>query len=91
MYVGSLMITLYLPESRSLKDKRRIVQSILTRMRLKHRVAASEVDDLSAWSRAVLGCACVANTHTHAREILEGIVRWVEQHWDVEDSRIEIL
>jgi len=88
-----MIITLYLPDSRSLKDKRRIVQSILTRIRNKHRVAASEVDGLATWSKAVLGFACVANTHGHARDVLESIVRWVELNWDVDviDSRIEIF
>ena len=93
MYVGSLMITLHLPECRSLKDKRRVVQSILTRLRQKFRVAASEVDDLSVWSQAVLGCACVTNSPTHAHSIMEGIVEWVAQNYDVDvmDSRIDIF
>jgi uncharacterized protein len=87
------MVTLHLPECRSLKDKRRIVQSILTRLRQKHRVAASEVAEQSVWNRAVLGCACVANSQTQAREIMTGIVDWIAQHWDVDvaDNRIEIF
>ena len=93
MFVGSLMMTLYLPECESLKDKRRVVQSILTKMRSKHRVAAAEVDDLSIWNRAVLGCACVSNSHRHVQEIMDCMVRWVELNYDVDitQTRMEIF
>jgi hypothetical protein len=91
--VGCLIITVHLPDSRSLKDKRRIVQSILTRLRQKMQVAAAEVDEQSAWGTAVLGFACVSNTETHARKIMTSIVDWVAEQWDVDvrDAHIEIF
>ncbi len=91
MYVGSVMLTLYLPESRSLKDKRQILQSMLSRIRNRYQVAAAEVSDEDIWNRGVIGCACVSNSHSHAQSVLDGIVEWVARDWDLEVSEQVII
>ena len=57
MFVGVLQVTLSIPGAYSLKDKRRVVKSILERLRHKHAVSAAEVTDLDVWNRAGLGIA----------------------------------
>jgi uncharacterized protein YlxP (DUF503 family) len=92
MIIGTLRVTLGLPGPRSLKDKRRIVQSLLRRLHNEFAVAASEVDDQDTWGRATLGIACVANDGGHADRVLAQVVRYIEREREavVVDYEIEI-
>ncbi len=93
MIVGALRVTLRLPESASLKDKRQVVKSVLDRVRQRFNVAAAEIDDNDAWQIATLGFCCVSNSDRHADEILSNVLRYVvESRPDVEvvDSAMEV-
>ncbi len=94
MLIGTCRITLHLPASRSLKDKRSTVKSVLARLQHEFRVAAAEVDHLDALQIATLGVACVTNSAPHADEILAKAVRFVERtasDAELTDYETEIL
>ena len=44
MYVGMLRIELYMPQCRTLKEKRQVVKSIIDRTRNRFNVAVAEVE-----------------------------------------------
>jgi uncharacterized protein len=79
MIIGACEITLHLPDSRSLKDKRQIVKSIIARVRNQFDVAVAEVDENDRWQVAVIGISCVSNSSQLAAELLEGIQRFIEE------------
>ena len=93
MHVGVLQVRLSIPGAHSLKDKRRVVKSILARLRDRHEVAAAEVDDLDTWNRAHLGIAFVSRDKRHAdshlAKVLEGLHR--EREAVVLESELELL
>ena len=94
MFVGACRITLHLPASQSLKDKRQVVRSLLARLRNQFNVAAAEVDEQDLRQLAVLGLSCVSNDAQHAEEILEHAARYIEAtRPDVEitDLHIDVL
>jgi uncharacterized protein YlxP (DUF503 family) len=94
MHVGVCTIDLRLPGNGSLKGKRRVIKSIVTRLTREFNVSVAEVDDQDLWQRAVLGVACVSSSASYAHGQLERIVRWIEeQRFDVEllDYGIEML
>ncbi len=66
MIVGVLEITLHLPESHSLKEKRQIITSVMTRVRQRFEIAVAEVGENDRWQIAQLGMSCVSNSHQHA-------------------------
>lgn len=78
MYVGLLRFSLALGQTRSLKDKRKLVRSIVDRTRARSPVAIAEVDALDDHRRAVFGVSIVANDGARAREVLDKVVRDVE-------------
>jgi uncharacterized protein YlxP (DUF503 family) len=80
MIVGSLRVRLLLRESRSLKDKRQVVQSIKDRLQNGFNVAVAEVDALDNRQLAVLGFATVSNDAAHARHTLEQILAALRSH-----------
>jgi len=77
--VGTLRVALSLPGPRSLKDKRRIVHSLLQRLHNEFAVAAAEVDDQDLWGRTTLGIAVVTNDGQHADQVLARVLRYIER------------
>lgn len=77
MIVVSCRIELDLP-SRSLKEKRQILRSVMTRMRQRFNVAVAEVDLNELWGSAAIGVVTVSNSAEYAHGLLEQVVRWLE-------------
>jgi uncharacterized protein YlxP (DUF503 family) len=78
MTVGSCKIELRIPESDSLKAKRRVVKSLKDRVQARFSVAIAEVDRLDDWQRATLGVACVSNDARVVDAVLSRVVNWIE-------------
>lgn len=94
MHVGICRISFRLPENGSLKDKRRVIKSITSRVANKFNVSVAEVDDNDLWQLATLGISCVSNDKRHANEILSKVVDYItDARFEVEilDYNIEIL
>jgi len=79
MIIGVSQITLHLPDSQSLKDKRQIIKSVVARVRNRFEVSIAEVEDQDLWQVAVLGVSCVSNSKQHAEEILSHVRRYIEE------------
>ncbi len=94
MNVGVCRIKLRLPENLSLKGKRRVLKSIITRVRSKFNVSVAEVDDQELWQLATLGICCVSNNNRYTNEVLSKVVDFiVDGRFEVEilDYEIELL
>ena len=94
MHVGVCHIRFRIPENGSLKDKRRVLKAITTRLTNKFNVSVAEVEDNDYWQVATLGIACVSNDPRHANEILSRAVSFAsDPRFGVEvlDYHIEIL
>jgi uncharacterized protein YlxP (DUF503 family) len=93
MVVGVLQVTLDLLASDSLKDKRRVVKSLLARTRNRFNVAAAEVEAQDNHRTAVLAFACVSSEYGHAEQMLNAALAFVEGsrlEAEVSDYSIEI-
>ena len=85
MNVGVCRIELRLPENHSLKGKRQVIQSIITRVKNKFNVSIAEVDNQNLWQLATLGIACISNQRRHTDETLSNIVKFIVRNYpDVE-------
>lgn len=93
MTVGILMITLSIPGSNSLKDKRQVVKSLLDTIRAKFNVSAAEVASLDSHRRAELAFTCVSNDATLVNTILNKILDRAESNplCEVVDSSLELI
>ncbi len=78
MFVGIVRIELHIPASRSLKDKRSVVQGLKERIRQRVRAAVAEVDHQDLWQRAALGVAVVSGERRQVDEQLQSIRHLVE-------------
>jgi len=93
MVIGSLLITLQIPDSASLKDKRQVVRSLVARLRRTFNIAVAEVGDLDKWQLATLGVAAVSGSSRHADEMCQKVLQFVENEAEamVTGSRFEIV
>jgi uncharacterized protein YlxP (DUF503 family) len=91
--IGTLQLTIQVPESQSLKDKRMVVRSITSRVRQTFGVAVAEVGDQDIWQTAVIGVACVSNSARHADEVCQKVLAYVENDADgvLSGSRFEVV
>ena len=78
MVIGVCTIRLHLPGSGSLKDKRRVIKSIIARLQRQFNIAIAEVDEHDSWQHATLGVACVSTSTAHAHGLLTRVVNWIE-------------
>ena len=93
MVIGTLQITIQVPESRSLKDKRTVVRSITSRVRQTFAVAIAEVGEQDTWQTAIVGVACISNSARHADEVCQKVLAYVENDADgiVSASHFELI
>ncbi len=92
MVVGVLQMDLRVPGATSLKDKRRGLESLLTRLHTRFRVAAAEVDDHERHRHARIAVACVSTAAAHAHQVLSRVVDAVERDRNLvlDDYTIEV-
>jgi len=94
MNLGVCRLRLRLPENQSLKGKRKVLQSIISRVGSSYNVAIAEVDDQDTWQIATLGIACVSNDAQQNNRVLSKVVDHIAQSrldLEVLDYEIETI
>ena len=91
MIIAAAEITLIIPENASLKGKRRVVKSLVERVRHKFEAAVAEVGDNDLWQKAKVGIALVGNDAQLLESRLQQIMKFIEnQHLaEIIDSQVE--
>ncbi len=92
MIVAAARITLIIPENDSLKGKRKVVRSLIEKVRHKFEAAVAEVGDNDLWRKAQIGVAVVGNNHQILSTRLNQIMKFMEnQHLaEIIDSQVEL-
>jgi uncharacterized protein len=93
LFIGTAEIDLNLPGVNSLKEKRRIVKSLLARLQNKFNISIAEVENNDRYRSAGIGMAVVSNDKKHIDRVIAEIVRIIESYPEVImlDYRVEIL
>ena len=76
-YVGILSFEIFLPQSRSLKDKRMVVRSVKAQLTNRVGCSIAEVDHHDTWQRSCLTLACVAREAGEADRLIDTAERWL--------------
>lgn len=84
MVVGVCTVTLRIGGAKNLKDKRRVIKSLLTRLQNRFKVAAAEVGFQNKHQEAQVGIACVSTEGRHASQILAAVMGFIECQGNVE-------
>ncbi|MCL2198805.1 MAG: DUF503 domain-containing protein [Defluviitaleaceae bacterium] len=91
MYTISAELTFHIPHSDSLKDKRQIRRSTIEKTRHKFNVSIAEVATQDNHQTLTIGIAVVSGEASHARNSIEEIIRYMENHTNAELFSVEII
>lgn len=93
MIVGAALVELHVHGSRSLKAKRGVVRSILSRVRSRFNVSVAEVGGQDTWQRAVLGLSVSGSERVRVRQSLDRVVAFIDSlHLaEIRASDVEII
>lgn len=92
MVVAVVQLTLFIPENNSLKGKRKVVKSLIEKVRHRFEASVAEVDDNDLWQKATIGVALVGNDARLLTTRLDQISTFIEnQHLaEIVDSHVEL-
>ncbi len=93
MNVGYCLIEIYIPSSNSLKEKRRVLKSLIDRVKSRFNVSIAEVEDHDLWRKATLGIACISNNGRHVNGVLDKVIDYIEmdREIDIIDYSVELV
>jgi len=89
MVTQSAKLTFFIPYARSLKDKRMAARSLIDKARRKFNASIAEVGTQEAHQTLTLGVAVVSGEFSHARHMLDEIIRYLDENADAELVSIE--
>ncbi len=92
MVVGILKLSLYIHTNHSLKEKRKVVKSVVTRVRNRFNVSIAEIGANDKWQRIELGITAVGNDRRFVNSALDNVLSFLESLYlgEIVDSSIEI-
>lgn len=89
MIILGMKVSFLIYNSYSLKDKRRVIKSIIKRSQNKFNVSISEVEAQDTLNQGVLGIAVVSNNRKLSQQILDQVIQEIEDNGEVEIHSIE--
>jgi uncharacterized protein YlxP (DUF503 family) len=91
--VGTMIIDLLLHDNRSLKGKRKVVKSMVDKVKHKFNVAIAEIGSNDKWQKIELGVSAVGNDRRHIDSSLTNVLTFLDSLYlaEIVDSRKEII
>ncbi len=93
MVVGTLKIEFYLTDNRSLKGKRRVIRSMVDKVKSRFNVSIAEVGSNDMWQKIELGISAVGNDRRHIDSSLSHVLDFLESLYlaQIVNTEIEIF
>ena len=93
MVIGTMTVELFIHDNNSLKGKRKIVKSMIGKVKSRFNVAIAEVGYNDKWQRIELGVSAVGNDRRHVNSSLDNVLSFLESLYlaEIIDSKIEII
>jgi uncharacterized protein YlxP (DUF503 family) len=88
MHIAILRIRLRLP-SRTLKEKRTVVRSVVERLRNRFNAAVAETDELDNVGIAEIAAVCISNDGAHAQSQAQSMADAVEE-WRLDAEVLDV-
>ena len=91
MFLLASQITFIIQDAYSLKDKRRVIKSMMAKVQQKFKVSVAEVSHNDMQNLAVLGFGIVSNADYQAQLVLDNIHDFIELHYPIEIVAVDWL
>ncbi|MBW1829033.1 MAG: DUF503 domain-containing protein [Deltaproteobacteria bacterium] len=93
MVVGTLKVEFYLTDNRSLKGKRKVIRSMVDKVKSRFNVSIAEVGSNDMWQKIELGISAVGNDRRHIDSSLSHVLDFLESLYlaQIVNTEIEIF
>jgi uncharacterized protein YlxP (DUF503 family) len=93
LVVGTLKIEFHVHDNRSLKGKRKIVKSMVGKVKHRFNVAIAEIGSNDKWQKIELGISTIGNDRRHVDSSLTNVLAFLESLYlaEIIDSKTEIF
>ena len=71
-------------DSQSLKDKRAVLQRVLTRIKQKYNVSISEIDFQDTWQRTKFGIVAISSSKVQTEKELQSVLHFIDSFPEIE-------
>lgn len=83
MHAAAMRIEGHIPDSGSLKDKRKVVRPFIEGLRRTASLSVSEVAHHDSWQRTAVGVAIVAPDAAALQQLIERVRRYVDEQLEL--------
>ena len=83
MFVGAGIIKINVPYSRSLKDKRKVIKSIINSLQSKYNISISEVASQNNTTIGEIGFSMVSPDQKYINSLFEKILNFINDNYDI--------
>jgi uncharacterized protein YlxP (DUF503 family) len=90
MIIGSAVCECIIYDAHSLKEKRAVLQRILTRLKQKFNVSVSETDHQDVWQRTTIAIAVVTSTRVSTEKELQNALKFIDSFPEIERTITDI-
>lgn len=90
MIVGLMTVECIIYDAHSLKEKRAVLQRIMTRLKQKFNIAISEVEYQDTWQRTKIAVVTVASARVSAEGVLQQIQQFIDSYPEIERTITDI-
>ncbi len=90
MIIGIARCECLIYDAASLKNKRAVLQRIISRIRQKYNVSVSEVDFQDVWQRTAIAVAAVASAKVPAERELQNAIKLIDSFPEIERTITDI-
>lgn len=84
MVVGLAICECIIYDAHSLKEKRAVLQKILTRLKQKYNISVSEVDFQDVWQRTKIAICAVTSAHVSTETELQHALHFIDSFPEIE-------
>ncbi|MCL1958186.1 MAG: DUF503 domain-containing protein [Spirochaetes bacterium] len=83
MIVSMIKIIFEIPDSVNIKEKRRVIKSVIDKLKKRFQMSAAEVDLQDSLSFAQIGGALVSNSKTFGETVMQKAFKMIEKETPV--------
>ena len=93
MVVGALKVDFRLIDNRSLKGKRKVVRSMVDKVKSRFNVSIAEVGSNDKWQKIELGVSAVGNDKRHIDSSLNNVLNFLDSLClaQIQNTEMEII
>jgi uncharacterized protein len=93
MVIGAMIIEFHIHDNQSLKGKRKIVKSMIGKVKSRFNVSIAEVGSNDLWQKIELGVSAVGNDRRFIDSSLASVLGFLDSLYlaEITDSKTEII